>query len=304
MRARAHRGGGVVPVRAAPPSIGSRRPLLLLSFAYYARQKEEFWRWILPNARILIDSGAFTAWKQGKTIEVKEYSEWLKWVLSMGPLEGAFTLDVVGDPLRTRSQWEFLQGEDLDTIPIFTPGEKWKAIDWYYAHGASIVAAGGLVGSQGRTGHIVRFMRHAQGRKVHWLGFTDTGPLLHYRPYSCDSSSLFRGARYGIIDVYLGGGKWDVLTQAKVAKAGGLSLQVRETIERDGLDWRRLSLDKEWRNTDDCGRLCILIQVAGHLRYTADLEERGTRMFLVTSDWKQVRAMVQVARGERRGMED
>lgn len=61
------------------PSIGnSAYPYTLLSFAY--KNLEPFYvsTFVRPDCEIILDSGAFTAWSAGKTVDIDEYIKWAK----------------------------------------------------------------------------------------------------------------------------------------------------------------------------------------------------------------------------------
>jgi hypothetical protein len=70
-----------------------------MAFPYIKPDVLRFFQERRNELRILIDSGAFTAWKSGKTISVDDYCKFIE-SLPVKPWR-YFTLDVVGDPKGT-----------------------------------------------------------------------------------------------------------------------------------------------------------------------------------------------------------
>ena len=156
------------------------------------------------EVQFLLDSGAFTAWKSGKQIDLDAYCNLIE-ALPFKPWR-YFTLDVIGDPEGTVKNYEIMLKRGFKPIPIFTRGEDIKMLDEYYKT-SDVVGIGGLVGTPGNKGFVKGIMRKANGRKIHLLGFTNLDFLKAYKPYMADSSSWESGARYAQIPLYLGAGK-------------------------------------------------------------------------------------------------
>src|SRR5271169_933508 len=69
------------------------------------------------QCRALLDSGAFTAFKQGYQIDINEYCAFLK--SPTFPIERYFMLDVIGDPKATKKNLEIMLKKGLKPIPVF-----------------------------------------------------------------------------------------------------------------------------------------------------------------------------------------
>lgn len=147
----------------------------------------------------LLDSGAFTAWKAGNKINLNEYIGFIK-SLKIKPW-GYFNLDVIGDGHASYVNYKKMLDADLRPIPIFTRGEDIKMVDAYYET-SDVLAIGGLVGTRGNKGYVKSLMKIINGRKVHWLGFTDKEFIKYFKPYSCDSSSVTMAGRYGQFELF------------------------------------------------------------------------------------------------------
>jgi hypothetical protein len=179
--------------------------LLNLLVAYpYARTTEiEFIKENIDRIRIVIDSGAFTAWKAGKPIALDDYCKFLE-ALPFKPWR-YFTLDMVGDPHGSLKNYQTMLSRGFKPVPIFTRGEDPQVLDEYYKT-SDVVGIGGLVGTQGNKGFVKGIMKLVNGRRVHLLGFTNLAFLKVFKPYMADSSSWEMGARFASCPLYLGGG--------------------------------------------------------------------------------------------------
>jgi len=226
------------------------------------------------NVRILLDSGAFTAWKAGTEIDFDAYIAFLK--DPPFPIWRYMTLDVVGDPTRTEANTKRLRDAGLNPIPIFTRGDSIDRIDEMYLD-SDLVALGGLVGTRGNTGFVRGVMRHIGDRRVHWLGFTRHQFLCYYRPYSVDAANWQSAARYGSSYLYHGRGKMTQINRSDFHEKP--SAETMTAIRRLGFDPKLFQHEQNWRGsrTNFAVRLCA----SSYIRYMQDLERQtGTRFFM------------------------
>jgi hypothetical protein len=178
---------------------------LLLSYAFHADTKLDAVRRDLVCGRLMIDSGAFTAWSKGRTISLYEYAEYLKrWA---GCWDHAITLDVIGDPVASRANTRRLHDMGLPVMPVFTRSDTLAEFDAMVAD-VGYVAVGGLVGlptasQRARAGMLQRRAQDAGGG-IHALGIGSLTSLRAARPYSADASSVSGAFRFGTI-VYFDG---------------------------------------------------------------------------------------------------
>lgn len=226
-----------------------------------------------PALRFTLDSGAFTAWKAGKPIQLDDYCRFLE-QLPIKPWR-YFTLDVIGDPEGTLKNYETMLKRGFKPVPIFTRGEDTSVLDEFYKT-SDLVGVGGLVGTPGNRGFVKGIMRHIGKRPVHWLGFTDMDFIRAYRPFMCDSSSFESGARYGALKLYMGRGQFRAVKKAQFKDRP--PDEILERIRALGIDPYTLSQVNSWHGGYSVSRrLCAHSAVA----MSVDVERNvGTKLFL------------------------
>lgn len=155
------------------------------------------------SIRFVLDSGAFTAWKAGKPIDLDDYCRFIE-QLPFKPWR-YFNLDVIGNGEKSMKNYETMLKRGFSPVPIFTRGEDIKMIDEYYKT-SDVVGIGGLVKTKGNMGFVKGIMEVVGNRKVHLLGFVRHQYINYYKPYMCDASSWSYGSRVGDFKVYMGKG--------------------------------------------------------------------------------------------------
>lgn len=235
------------------------------------------------SVRFVLDSGAFTAWKAGKPIELDDYCRFLE-SLPVTPWR-YFLLDVIGDPHGTLRNYETMLKRGFKPVPIFTRGEDPSVLEDYYKT-SDVVGIGGLVGTRRNRGFVNGIMKHVGDRKVHWLGFTVPEFVLHYRPYMCDSSSFDSPLRFGILKLYLGRGK-EITVRSKdfIARP---SQEVIDAVRMYGEDPAKLALKSEWVNSGKNRTTLERLTYKSAVMMNRDLESRsGSKIFFAcTAEWK------------------
>lgn len=240
------------------------------------------------HIRFLLDSGAFTAWKSGKPIEVADYISFVK-NLPFKPWR-YFTLDKIGDAKGSHENYLAQLDAGLNPIPIFTRGEDISMIDEYFKT-SDVLGIGGLVGTEGNKGFVKGIMKIVGDRKVHWLGFNAKDYIAHYKPYTCDSSSWSAAVRFASVKLYDKNGKWyqvgkkDFMTKPK--------REILDLITSYGMDPRIMGQSNQWRNSGkgDCG--LEVLTCRSWVRYQMDLRNKlGVEFFLACASEWQVRLML------------
>lgn len=187
---------------------------LLESFHYVNKQaKVDLLR--QDAQRVFMDSGAFSAFTLGSTINIKEYCDYLQ--RNADIIEVASVLDGIGDPLKTYENQCIMESTGVRPLPCFHFGEDERYLEHYIAN-YEYITLGGMVPNTTDQNkmwldHVwSKFLCDANGKaklKVHGFGMTSVSLMKRYPWYSVDSSSWvqigFRGnimlPKYGVVAV-------------------------------------------------------------------------------------------------------
>ena len=263
---------------------------ILISFVYWDDRKAEVVESM--DTRLLIDSGAFTAWKQGKEIQLDDYCAFLK-DLPVKPWR-YFSLDVVGDAKKTMKNYLTMKDRGFDPVPIFTRGADIK--DFYkYAELSDVVGVGGIAGTSKSLNFVEWLHQEIPSEiKVHWLGVTVPRMLVRHKPYSADSASWNGAGRFGVVDLYLGKGEWTRISRKELVTKPPTAIQ-RKALQFYSSSWEDLQKEETWRTAnlakDETGKIVggtnlpRLISVQSFLRFSQEIEQKlGTMIFAATSE--------------------
>lgn len=192
-----------------------------------------------PKINIIIDSGAFSAWRSGKPIKLDQYCDYL--LANLDWITSYVALDVIipGDPERAAQEsfdnFLYMRKRGLEPIPVFHVGED---ISWlhrmldqkceYIGLSASSLVSRNQVDDwySYAWSHIV----NSDGLpvvKAHAFGEGRVESLKQFPWYSADSTSwIYTAQRTGTVDLP-GGGKLGMRNDGASVKSaqdiGGLS---------------------------------------------------------------------------------
>jgi hypothetical protein len=179
-------------------------PNTLISYAYKRTLSgyEVIWKKNYVNNyfnRIILDSGAFTAFTLGKVIKLNEYADWVKQVKSVWQNSSTsliyMNLDVIGDQKASMVNQYKLESLGISPIPIFTFGADLNIlID--LLNNYDYIALGGLVKRKDVKPWLDKcyreILKHREKTgiltKTHLLGVCSEKLLMRYPCYSSDSS--------------------------------------------------------------------------------------------------------------------
>lgn len=135
----------------------------------------------LNGMEVWLDSGAFSAWKKGKMIDIEAYAAYIR---TYTP-EVYFNLDVVGDPKKTAANQRALEKMGLKPVPVFHMGEPFELLK-NLASKYDLVGLGGHVGRKSKEWFNQCFS-YGYPIKFHGLGVT-RDIITKYPFHSVDSS--------------------------------------------------------------------------------------------------------------------
>jgi hypothetical protein len=249
---------------------------ILVAFPYFSRGIIDVLKAHAGEYNLLIDSGAFTAWKSGNPIRLSHYCQFLDAVPV--PFFRYFMLDVIGDPAMTERNFRKMRALGYSPIPVFTPGSTWQQFDYYYTE-SDMLATGGLTKNKydpKSQKWLDAIMARAAGRPMHLLGYTSPTWMKYRKPYSCDSSTWSNGARFAALNLYVGNGDFKAIS--KESAVAGLTDEARAAIEALGFSANALQRSDQW-NWLGIGDINIASWVYGASQYEKRLD---VRVFLAT----------------------
>ena len=251
---------------------------LLVAYPYMTKLKIDLINQNLGNIRFVLDSGAFTAQTLGKKISLDEYCKFIE-SLPFEPWK-YFTLDVIGDPEKTMRNYEIMLSRGFKPVPILTQGESFSVMDEFWKT-SDVVGVGGLVGVplKEKQRFIYEVMKHANGRRVHWLGFVNDQFVKYFRPYMCDSSAFTGADRFGQLMIYAGNGRYRMLKKTDFSK------KPDEAVLRKIICWGfnpyQLKSVKNWHGGE---ALSAKISARSYVEKSCDYEKNlSVKLFLAAA---------------------
>lgn len=159
----------------------------------------------MNKVNLFLDSGAFSAFTKGITIDIQDYIQFIK--DNQDVIETYANLDVIGDPAGTLDNQEIMERAGLNPLPCFHYGED---IDYlkYYLSKHEYIALGGMVPIS--TADLIPWLDDIFGYhicddqgypkvKIHGFGLTSLKLMLRYPWYSVDSTSWVMTGRMGSV---------------------------------------------------------------------------------------------------------
>lgn len=185
-------------------------PFLLESYHYVGKQQyvDEM---RANDAKIFLDSGAFSSFTLGTKIDLPTYCDYIKRNLDIIRVEDgvvmASVLDGIGDPLETFQNQKWMEELGAKPLPCFHAGEDERYLE-YYVQNYEYITLGGMVG--GSTKQLCiwldrmfdKYLTDGSGRprlKVHGFGITAIPIMERYPWWSVDSSSWVQSTAFGTI---------------------------------------------------------------------------------------------------------
>jgi hypothetical protein len=163
------------------------------------------------GVKIFLDSGAFSAFTQGATIDIAGYCNYIKENADIIQVEDgavmASVLDSIGDAQGTYDNQKTMEGLGVRPLPCFHYGEDPKFLEYYVAN-YSYITLGGMVAQSTKDLLIwldemwEKYLTDGSGRpktKVHAFGVTTPLLMKRYPWFSVDSSSWVQVSANGSI---------------------------------------------------------------------------------------------------------
>lgn len=231
--------------------------------------------------RVFIDSGGFSAFTQGKAIDLRAYARWLR--VNAAGIDYYASLDVIGDPRGTLQNQLRLEREGLRPLPIVHFGTPASEVRRYAERGYRYLCLGGMVPHLGRLAQALRlgkdkdeglaWMRacheEAQtlGVDLHGFGVMTWNIMQAFPWRSTDSSSWNAGLRFGIVRFY--DIKNHVWRSFRLRDIGEV-MKHRNCLRAYGVDPRAIITDSE-----HCLDAVVVLQARSWKAATVEARRRG-----------------------------
>lgn len=254
------------------------------------------------RVNLMLDSGAFSAWKKGRPIDLRRYIRFIEkhrecfaTIVNLDVIPGE--PGIVPSPQRikeaARQGWanfQTLRKAGIESLPIYHQGEKVYWLDKILDSGADYigVASNKSLSGKQRMAFLDQAWRHITERggyptvKVHGFGETSPKTAFRYPWYSLDSVSWLLAPSYGSIMVAKPDGKggYDYRrppTLFAIAKPRPLTKAESRSMGQEGWVTRgsaapsekALRADEHWETCGEAHREAVR-RYAKHLGFTID----------------------------------
>ena len=164
--------------------------------SYHYVKNETYLKQVRADGRrFFLDSGAFSAFTQGATIDLNKYCDYIH--RNADVIIMPSVLDAIGDPDGTWRNQVAMEAQGVHPLPCYHYGEPTEVVDWY-ASRYEYITIGGMVpipNSQLRIWLDRIWEEHltdSEGKpkcKVHGFGLTSPELMSRYPWHSVDSST-------------------------------------------------------------------------------------------------------------------
>lgn len=269
---------------------------LLVAFPYFTDKVRAIFEARNPESfRLMLDSGAFSAWKSGGAIDIEDYMRVIKSLPAAWEVD-AIQLDAMGQPKATKTNFLRMQAEGCKVMPVLTRGAPIEDRDWFYEH-ADYLCLGGIVKSPEYLSYLRMLMETNEGRRVHWLGYTRMPDVKRYRPTSVDSSNHSRGERWGFLAYYDKGGRMRTLRKPQfVERPPERFFDACRRIGWRPMELRALGYAEAWKGGvrepgPDKRGFAAYVTTTHHIAHAVDVERNiGTRVYTAMASANQIAA--------------
>lgn len=172
------------------------------------------------NAKVFLDSGAFSAFSQGVNIDIDRYCDYCK--TNSDIIDFASVLDSIGSHKGTWENQMYIEKQGVNVLPCYHYGEP-EAVLQYYIDRYEHFTIGGLVPISTQQMKIWldriwgKYLTNKDGtpkRKVHGFGVTSLPMMMRYPWYSVDSSTWVQWGAHGMILLPKSGKQIDISSRS------------------------------------------------------------------------------------------
>ncbi len=166
-------------------------------------------RKLVPDANIMLDSGAFTAFTKKDAIDLDKYITYIKEHRS--EFQHVVALDVIKDAENTKINYDYMLKQGIkDAIPTWHAGSDFSYLD-YYTKKTNYIAIGGVVYLKFQHRQLFNWIRNVLDRvpksvKIHIFGTTNFNLIYRFadRLESVDAATIPKKSAYNVAVTYTG----------------------------------------------------------------------------------------------------
>jgi hypothetical protein len=268
---------------------------VLVSQIYLKEKEIEFLVSRKGQYNLIVDSGAFTAFNAGKTVDLDAYCDMIKRLEFLQPFEYV-QLDVIGNHEETMRNYLKMRDMGLNPVPVFTRGAPLEMLEKFYEM-TDYVFIGGIARAKSDPENaFVRWIASKVGkRKMHLLGVTRNDAVNAARPYSVDSSTWIQCARYGNLSI-TNGHSFRGYSRKQIKKLDDrLLLALKKTGLPVSLFVQNIQNNEAWINRGYQSSFCVqsfaqTFHALNWVHHGMQMERRlGTKMFFACSFLDQIK---------------
>jgi len=217
---------------------------LLMSFAVDAKRCGE-----VLNQNVIIDSGAFSVWNKGITIDIDEYlnfclkqpKEWTYINLDVIPPKGSSSKEIEKCVQEGYENYQYLKKRLKNVMPVYHLGESTKWLEKYMQETDYVgVGFGNSRHEKARRAFLKEVFNFTQlDYKVHGLGYSSLSGLSIFPFYSVDSISFKKthNLNGGGVDYWNEDRRLWYYLRLKVKQFIKLEKEITELWESRGIKW-------------------------------------------------------------------
>ena len=142
----------------------------------------------------MLDSGAYSAWKGNKGVDIDDYIDYVK--RNKEVIEHFINLDVIGDCQKSYENFLYMKNKGLNPLPVFHWKSDMKWLDMYVDLGCKYICLGGTTQERNKR-KVAKWYSGLKKKhpsiKFHLLG-SSSPKILSTNIYSCDSTTYINKA--------------------------------------------------------------------------------------------------------------
>lgn len=194
-----------------------RPPYILCSYWYFKNKRlSDLCDYLGYKPHILLDSGAYSAFTKGKTVNVLDYIAYIQ--RNSDYIQRYISLDVIGDAHLTWMFYDIMKYHKLNPIPVYHYGDSLDSLHRYVECGERTIALGATVPIKNKA-LVADWCAELKGQfptvDFHLLGSCSKKVISCGALSSCDASSWYMMAVNGFPKSIVGRSKCAKIERAK-----------------------------------------------------------------------------------------